>query len=254
MNQVTRSFFQRQKQEITLLFRSIPGSVLALFVVSVVGMNLLANKSLDIPLPHFALDAGILLSWVSFLSMDMITKHFGPKAANQVAVFAVLVNLGMSLVFFLAALLPGMWGESYVEGSEDLLNAALNHTFAGQWYVLLGSTVAFLVSAIVNNLLSWAIGKAAKKDNAFVFYLRSYVSTAVGQFVDNLVFSLIVSVAFFGWTIPQVFVCASLGMVAELLMEVLFSPIGYHVSKKWKAAGVGKDYLALMQTPWRNNA
>ena len=243
MNQVTRSFLQRQKQEITLLFRSIPGSVLALFVVSVVGMNLLANKSLDIPLPHFALDAGILLSWVSFLSMDMITKHFGPKAANQVAVFAVLVNLGMSLVFFLAALLPGMWGESYVEGSEDLLNAALNHTFAGQWYVLLG-----------NSVLSWAIGKAAKKDNAFVFYLRSYVSTAVGQFVDNLVFSLIVSVAFFGWTIPQVFVCASLGMVAELLMEVLFSPIGYHVSKKWKTAGVGKDYLALMQTPWRNNA
>ena len=54
MNQVTRSFFQRQKQEITLLFRSIPGSVLALFVVSVVGMNLLANKSLDIRFPPHA--------------------------------------------------------------------------------------------------------------------------------------------------------------------------------------------------------
>ena len=254
MNQVSRSFFQRQKQEITLLFRSIPGPVLAFFVVSVVGMNLLANKSINIPIPHFALDAGILLSWVSFLSMDMITKHFGPKAANQVAVFGVFVNLAMSLIFFLAALLPGMWGESYIEGSENLLNAALNNTFAGQWYVLLGSTTAFLVSAIVNNLLSWAIGKAVKKDNAFVFYLRSYVSTAVGQFVDNLVFSLIVSVAFFGWTIPQVFVCASLGMVAELLMEVIFSPIGYHVSKKWKAAGVGQAYLALMETPWRKNA
>ena len=45
----------------------------------------------------------------------------------------------------------------------DAANIALNGTFAGTWYVLLGSSVAFLVSAITNNVLNFGIGKMFKK-------------------------------------------------------------------------------------------
>ena len=61
--------------ETKILLRSIPATVVTLFAVSVVCMNLLANKTL-VQLDWIALDAGILISWLSFMCMDIITKHF----------------------------------------------------------------------------------------------------------------------------------------------------------------------------------
>ena len=161
--------------EFKTLLHSVPSPVVAIFVVAVVVMNLLANKSIDLNVDWLALDAGILVSWATFLTMDVVAKHFGPKAANQISVFAVLINLVVALILFIVSVIPGTWGESYVEGSESVINAALDNTVGGTWYVLLGSTVAFIASAFVNNFINWSVGKALKnkKDNFFVFALLS---------------------------------------------------------------------------------
>ena len=90
-----RSFAKwlHDEYELTIiLLRSIPASVVALFVISVIAMNILANKTL-VQTEYLALDGGILVSWLSFLSMDIVVKHFGPKASNRMSMFAVLVNL-----------------------------------------------------------------------------------------------------------------------------------------------------------------
>ena len=55
-------------------------------------LNLLANKTL-IQLDWIALDGGILISWLSFMCMDIITKHFGPKASNRISILAAGINL-----------------------------------------------------------------------------------------------------------------------------------------------------------------
>ena len=75
------------------------------------------------------------------------------------------------------------------------------------------------------------------------FAARSYVSTLVGQIVDNLVFAIVVSHAFFGWTWVQVITCSLTGAVAELLCEVLLSPVGFRVASAWEREGVGKAYV-----------
>ena len=41
--------------------------------------------------------------------------------------------------------------------------------------------------------------------------------------------------------------CALTGAVAELVMEVLFSPIGYRITKRWQQEAVGKEYLELVK-------
>ena len=41
--------------------------------------------------------------------------------------------------------------------------------------------------------------------------------------------------------------CALTGAVAELIMEILFSPIGYRVTKKWSALSVGKEYFDFIK-------
>ena len=239
--------FKRKVLEIKVLLRSVPSPIITMFAVSVIMMNLLANKSISLPMNWLALDCGIIVSWISFLSMDIITKHFGPKAATQVSIVAVLVNLVCCGFFFLCAIIPGVWGVSFEYGVAWMINEALDSTFMGTWYVLFGSTVAFIVSAIVNNSINYGVGKLLRlKDDGFGAYaLRTYISTAIGQFCDNLVFALIVSHFFFGWTLLQCITCSLTGMVVELILESIFSPIGFRICRKWKNEGVGKEFFEL---------
>ncbi len=239
--QKIRKFFSDYR----LLLGSVPSVTVCLFVLSVFAMNLLANKSIDLNVDWLALDCGIIVSWVAFLCMDILTKHFGPKAATLISVFAIAVNLLFCLVMYIAGLIGGTWGAFYDYGELAVVNDALDGTFKGTWYVVLGSTVAFVVSAVVNNFTNWGIGKAfhARPDGIGAYICRTYVSTAIGQFVDNLTFALLVSHFFFGWTIVQCLTCAATGMVAELLCEAIFSPLGYAICKRWKAEGVGSAYL-----------
>lgn len=227
--------------EIKLLLRSIPASVVTLFVVSVVCMNLLANKTL-LQLDWIALDGGILISWLSFMCMDIITKHFGPKASNSITVLAVMINLLTCLIFFVASAIPSNAGDF----------SAFDSIFGGTWFILVGSTVAFLASGLINNSLNWMIGKSIRRkpDGKLAYALRTYISTFIGQFLDNFIFSIIVFVFFapifwdgFHWTILQCATCALTGAVAELLMEIAFSPFGYRITKRWQAEKVGEEYL-----------
>jgi uncharacterized PurR-regulated membrane protein YhhQ (DUF165 family) len=218
--------------ELNELIMRVHPLILALTVLSTVGMNLLANKSIDTGLSWLALDCGILLSWLAFLSMDVATHCYGPKSATGVSFVALLLNLFMVAVFFVASIIPGAWGEGFVPGSEAVINTALNHTFGGTWFVILGSSIAYAVSAAVNNFLNWRIGQRVGDRGFETFALRSYVSTFTAQFVDNITFALIVSRTFFGWTMVQCITCAITGAVLELVFEVVFSPIGYRISRR----------------------
>ena len=233
--------FKKVWGDYKVLLRSIPASTVTLFIVSVIMMNLLANKEL-ISLPWLALDCGFAVSWVSFLCMDMICKRFGARASIMVSVMALGINLGVSLVFWLLTLTPGMWGAYYDTGLLEV-NDALNATIGGTWYVVLGSSCAMLTSSVVNSLLNQAIGRLEHKNTFGAFALRSYVSTGIAQFVDNLVFAIIVSHTFFGWTWLQVLTCSLTGAAAELLCEVFLSPVGYRVVRGWERENVGELYL-----------
>ena len=147
------SWLKREQEETEILLRCIPSTVVSLFVVSVICMNLLANKTLY-QADWIALDGGILISWLSFMCMDIITKYFGPKASNKVAILASVINLLTCLIFYIASIIP----------SNAADYTALNETLGGTWFILLGSTVAFIISAIINNFLNWTIGKAFRKN------------------------------------------------------------------------------------------
>ncbi len=236
-----KEFVEKEQKETKVLLRCIPASIVALFVVSVICMNLLANKTL-IQLDWIALDGGILISWLSFMCMDVITKHFGPKASNKISVMAAMINLLTCLIFYVASIIPS--------NAKDY--HAFDDIFGGTWFILLGSTVAFLLSACINNMLNWSTGQLFKKnpDGKFAYAVQTYVSTFIGQFFDNFIFSLIVFVGFapifwdgFCWTVVQCTMCAVTGAVAELIMEVIFSPVGYKIVTNWKKNNIGREYL-----------
>ncbi len=245
-----KQFFKNELRGFGLLIKSVPFTVVAPFVLSVFCMNLLANKSIALPVDWLALDCGIIVSWFAFLTMDIVTKHFGPKAATQLSIFAIVINLAFCLLFFAGSKIPGIWSQSYVEGSEQVINGALDSTFAGTWYVLAGSTLAFVASAFINNFTNRGIGLLMRRnpDGAAAFFLRAYVSTAIGQFADNMIFALTVSHVFFGWSLLQCVTCSLTGMVAELLFEAVFSYFGYAVCKRWRRDNVGEEYLSYIKS------
>ena len=235
-----RSKAKQTFKETVLLLRSIPSPVVALFVTSVIAMNILANKTLY-QSEYLAIDGGILVSWLSFLTMDIVTKHFGPRASTRMSIFAICVNLLTCLIFWIVSIIPT---------TEDY--SAFNTIIGGTWFILLSSTIAFFCSAIINNVLNYLIGKVFKKnpDGKLAFVTRSFVSTFIGQFCDNLIFAVLTFMVFapifwdgFHWTFIQCVTCSLLGAALELVLEVVFSPIGYAVTKNWKKGNVGKTYF-----------
>lgn len=222
--------------------RAVPGAVTTLFCVSVIVMNLLANKTIY-QSGAVAADGGILLSWLAFMCMDIITKAFGQRTATTVSVFALGVNLFVSLIFILCSAIP-----------TETDYTAFNTIFGGTWFILLSSSVAFLVSAIVNNALNENIGSRFRKnpDGKLAYAVRSYVSTFIGQFVDNFIFAGLTFMVFapiywggFSWTLPQCITCSLIGAGLELLMEVVFSPLGYLVLKKWRKDGICRSEVRI---------
>ena len=241
MRQHSFAPFQWVKREIQLfstLVRSVPTLVIVLFSCAVILMNLLASFTI-VSLPYFALTGGIFISWAAFLFMDIIAKHFGPKAANRVSWIALSANLVAVGIFFLISQI----------GTVPQLDMILH----GQWSILLASTVAFIVSALANNFLNHLIGKgfARNPDGKVAYFCRSYVSTFVGQTLDNFVFGALAFIVLpmipdalqVTWTWGQVVGCAVTCALAELAMEIIFSPIGYSVTKRWREKGVGQEYI-----------
>ena len=237
---------QKGYKETVLLLRSIPSVVVALFVIAVISMNLLANKTLY-QNGYLAIDGGILVSWLSFMCMDIVTKHFGPKAATRLSIFAMLVNLLVCFIFFIASIIPSK--------ADDY--SAFNTIIGGTWFILLSSTIAFMSSALINNFLNYGVGQLFKRnpDGKLAFFTRSYISTFIAQFADNLIFSVLTFMVFapifwegFHWTIVQCVTCSLLGALLELVMEIVFSPFGYLIVRNWQKNQVGEQYFAYLRS------
>lgn len=238
-------FLKKEFLELKILLRNIPSLTISFFILSVVCANLMANKEL-FNAKYVALDCGFAFSWIMFLCMDVICKRWGAKAAIKVSLVALFVNLFICLSFALLAKMPGMWGAFYSTNNLEV-NTALNETFGGSWYVVLGSAIAFITSSVINALLNSQIGKKLKSNGFFAFAVRSYVSTIIAQFADNFIFATVVSKVFFGWSWTQVFVCSVVSAIFELLCEILFSGLGYRIVKKWEEENVGAEYLDFVK-------
>ena len=256
-----KQFFKHLGHEIVDFFnpkewlktlRSIPSLALALITVATVLMNILANKSI-INLPWLIQDAGILMSWVGFLVGDLLVKAFGSKNAIRVNLTCLGISLFISGLLAIVAVVPGEWSPVFDPNINpgDLgsnINAAVNSVMGNVWYVILGSAVASAVGLVVNGLTQGLLIKKIETkhgDKYWGFFVASAASTMIGQIIDNMVFALLVSVKFFGWTWTQVMVCSLTGAIFELIIELVFSPLTYKISKNWKKNGIGTEWIKV---------
>lgn len=229
-----------------VLFRSVPGVVMALYLLATVLMNLLASVAI-VNTSWLALDAGIMVSFIGFLLMDMIVKRFGAKAAIRMTVLGLLVNIGTAILFTGVALIAKASGQYY---------PLADYATTTQWWIIGASATAFLVSGILDALIHDQILKRFKKNKEGIaaHATSAWVSTFFGQLFDNLLFGLLFTfpasmIGLWGMTpmtILALFGFALAGGVVELVCQVIFTPWGYKVAEGWRARKVGQEYLDLV--------
>lgn len=238
------------RQDWKMLLRSIPAVVVALFVVSTVTMNLAANKivwsGLKIGQNYFiSITGGVFLSWAVFLIMDMVTKTFGGKAAIKLNLFGAAVNAIAVIFLGIVASVPS---DFPFPGASSSFDSLLGFTGNGvqPWQILISSTIAYVISGCVNSVVNVFIGRLFKKnpDGKAAFIARSYISTMIGQFVDNFIFTAL-AFCFFAhfYGLVTITGMAIIGALIELFSEILFSPIAYKKCRKWQKEGVGREYF-----------
>ena len=231
--------FNKNKQRTILLFKSLPIYIVIIFILTVIGMNILAKYQL-ISLPWLALNAGICVSWLAFLILDIVSKHFGAKGGNLLSIIAIIANLVVGSIFFILSLI--------------FKNSDIDIFLFSNWSILLASSIAFIISALTNNYANVFIGKKLSNPQGKKAYaISSFVSTFLGQIVDNFIF---VFLAFYllpnipgavqvRWTLLQCIEASILCAGIELLSEVIVSPLGYAILQKWRKDEVGKEYIDL---------
>ena len=252
-----KEWFKQEMYETKVLFKGIPAIPFTMVVMSFILMNLLAT----VPLYNVswaAADVGILVSWMAFLFGDMFVKRYGAKGSIKIQMAALIIAfITMGILAGGSALEVLLCGENYTLGLFSW-KFDMEHGAVTLW-TLGVSGIAFIVSNIFNSLISKFVLTKFKKRTSFKAYATAaYTSTFVGQFIDNFIFAMLFT--FIASRIPEmqtawslqpvtflaVVVCALTGSVLELLLEVIFSPIGFKVADRWRKEGVGAEYIALV--------
>lgn len=221
-----------------LLLNNVPALVTTIFVCCTCLMNLMASKII-FHIGDAVFTGGFILSAIPFLCMDTTTKRFGARASIMLNVLSAIGNLIAVGLLALVAAIPS---------SDDYTH--FNYIFGAVWFIVLSSTVAFVASGVANSLINVAIGKLFNKTSAVEFYSRSFVSTFVGQVIDNFLFIWLAYTIFAPmiWkTAPLPIVgclgTAVIGGAVELLAEVVLSPVAFRIVKNWEKNGTGQAYI-----------
>lgn len=221
-----------------LLLRNVPALVTVVFVVGTLAMNLAAAKVV-FNLGIVAGTGGIILSWLPFLCMDVVSKRFGAKASILLNILSSVFNILVTVFLALVAAIPT---------KDDY--TTFNSAFGAVWFIVVASNVAFILSGVANSLLNVTVGKLFKKTSGPEFFIRSAISTFVGQVIDNFLFMWLLYGVFapIFWKMPPMSIITCLGTgvlggLLELVCEVVLTPAGYAIVKRWEKDNTGHEYL-----------
>lgn len=221
-------------------FKKVPSWLIGLSAVTTILMNILANKTLFSDNNLFSVDCGIIVSWIMFLIMDIATQKYGGQASFSITVFDVLVSLIMSILMCIVSIIPETSVSGWFQTQE--VSTALNNLIGNNYLVVAVSLFAFMCASIVDILSNITLGKWLNNidlfkgegnkrttKGLFVYIIRAYGSTFISQFVDNLVFMIIAYPLLFKMpcSITSILLGAFLVSVTELVMELIFAPVGY---------------------------
>lgn len=205
-----------------------------LYAMGSVLMNFYVAKTI-VSTELFSIAGGIVLTWVPFLCNDIVSRSFGKRIANTLNFFTTGVVIIVTVLSHLMTLIPSAQGDS----------AAFDSVFGSVWWISLASILAFCLSALLNTAINCAITKAMSgKNETGSYYAAVSASTFAGQVLDNIMFGGLAFGIFapifwgWGWSLTQIIGGSIISACIELVVELIFAPIGHHICLTWKKKGI----------------
>ena len=199
------------------LYPYVVGVFVALLLISNIG----AVKLIE--LGPIITDGGAILFPLVYIVGDILSEVYGFKAARRAILTAFSMSILAALTFYLVQLAPPArdWG------NQDAFEAVLG--FVPR--IVLASVVAFVAGQLLN---SYVLVKIKERTNERNLWLRLIGSTAVGQFVDTLIFC---TIAFYGVITGAEFLnYLIVGYLYKSAVELALLPVTYRVIAAVKKA------------------
>lgn len=204
--------------------------VTALFVTTLIISNIIAVKIVS--LFGLFVPAAVILFPVAYIFGDVLTEVYGYARARQVIWTGFFCNLIAVLAIWIGGQLPSapFWSAGVFttpSSAQDAYSAILG--FAPR--LLAASFIAYLVGVFLNSVV---LAKLKVRTSGRYLWLRTILSTLIGEGADSFIFILI---AFAG-----IFPTNALGQaifsqwIIKVSYEVLATPLTYLVVNALKKA------------------
>jgi len=210
--------------------------ITALFVTTLIVSNIVAVKLIN--LFGLFVPAAVILFPLTYIFGDVLTEVYGFARARQVIWMGFFCNLVGVLAIWIAGLLPAapFWtvgAFASPESAQSAYSAILGFTPR----LLAASFIAYLVGEFLNSI---ALAKLKVRTAGRHLWLRTILSTVVGEGADSLIF---IVVAFAGIFPANAIGQAILSQWAiKVTYEILATPLTYLVVNALKKAE-GEDFF-----------
>jgi uncharacterized integral membrane protein (TIGR00697 family) len=209
--------------------------VTALFVTTLIISNIIAVKLVN--LFGLFVPAAVILFPVAYIFGDVLTEVYGFARARQVIWIGFFCNLVAVAAIWLGGLLPAapFWSAGSF-ATPDTAQQAYDAILGFTPRLLLASFIAYLVGEFLN---SFVLAKLKVRTAGKFLWLRTILSTLVGEGADSLVF---ITIAFTGIFPPDAIGQAILSQwFIKVAYETLATPLTY-VVVNWLKKAESEDY------------
>lgn len=190
--------------------------ILGLFVAVLLISNIASTKI--ILFGPFTFDGGTLLFPLSYIFGDVLTEVYGYQKSRKVIWTGFFCAGLMSFVLFIVGKLPAAADWPYQEDYNHILGLSLR--------IIAASLVAYFAGEFSN---SYILAKLKIKTAGKFLWLRTIVSTLVGEGLDTLLF---VVIAFYGLMPMSLLITLIISnYIFKVGVEVLFTPLTYAVTR-----------------------
>ena len=183
--------------------------VWSFYSVAIVMKNILATKTFKIG--RIQAPTAYVFEPITFIAQDVETETKGYESAKSMIILGFVLNIIAALASQLAIWLPN--------ASGDVVQSAFEVVLGNMPRIFIASLTAYLIGGTLNSKI---MDSLKRKNDKGLFY-RAIISTLVGQFADNMIFT---TMAFVG-TMPfsQILTMALSMTLLETVFEIIFYPI-----------------------------
>jgi queuosine precursor transporter len=218
--------------------------IVAIYATTLVCANIIAVKLIGIQLPLtspldlLVVPAGIVVFPISYIFGDVLTEVYGFSYARQ----AIWIGFFCNLIGVIAIWLGGILPSAPFWTANQAYQSAIDAQYA-YWAILgftprllIASFIAYLVGEFLNSLI---LAKVKIMTHGRWLWLRTILSTLVGQFADTGIFTIVA----FTNLVPSTSLLQAIfaAWLVKSLYEILATPITYWIVN-WLKRSEQEDY------------